>query len=617
MNVRVSDNRGSGKTIPVIPSATFKEYRNGASGLIKWAEENVYVPIFPIGASFQKWWPLGDLPDTKHPDTGRSYQELWKYACDVFNDAIVMKDGRFKYRLVCFCEPRGEGKSFKAVLIQMWKFFNWAKQQIMLCANSKDQSKFVHFDEISNIILNSPNLLKIVGKKNIQEKEIKLRDARGNVASRIRSISSFSGIVSNITGYTFSEIFDMKKPDFFSQVDGSIRNVPNAFGVIDSTVAPKNHIFYKLYESYVQQTDKTLFFYYRSSKQGLCEDYQHPYNTQEQLDSYRIKFLPNDFAKYFLNLWSAAGDRLFSRAYVAAINYFGVDGIIGNQKQIIEALIRRTEIVDSYEEMKAKMIEIDRSHELKEVDDRLIPVSKYYNLVSAGVDVQMASLQDLNVMSDFYDTDWAILSGIDRADAAKTREGGARTMFVAVAKGLPGSRSNPNAWKIAVPAYVYILLCVANIGDHSLDNIKQVMMACHEEYDGVDKLYSERWGAWDLAAWAEDKIGCSVELGTAPYDRQLAGFTAFFTLVTEGRFKSPKVHISGSKEDDILQEEMMMIDHDADKRWFGSPEKKKKYGVQDDTMFALVWAIYGGRMLTVDEFRIRESNPYFGTMVYP
>jgi hypothetical protein len=95
-----------------------------------------------------------------------------------------MENGQFKYRLICFCEPRGEGKSFKAVLIQMWKFFNWGKQQIMLCANSKDQSKFVHFDEITSIIRNSPNLINIVGKKNIQEKEVRLKDARGNVVSR-------------------------------------------------------------------------------------------------------------------------------------------------------------------------------------------------------------------------------------------------------------------------------------------------------------------------------------------------------------------------------------------------------------------------------------------------
>jgi hypothetical protein len=208
----------------------------------------------------------------------------------------------------------------------------------------------------------------------------------------IRSISSFSGIVSNITGYTFSEIFEMKKPDFFSQVDGSIRNVPSAFGVIDSTVAPKEHIFYKLYKAYVEKTDETLYFYYRYSKNGNYQDYQHPYNTQKQLNSYKIKFLPNDFAKYFKNLWAAAADRVFSQAAVEAISHVGVDGKLGNQKEIIDVLNRRIEIVDSYEEMEKKGIRIDRSHELREINNRLIPVNKYYSLSSGGTDIQMASL---------------------------------------------------------------------------------------------------------------------------------------------------------------------------------------------------------------------------------
>lgn len=57
-------------------NTNFVKYRNGSSGLIKWAEDNVWVPIFPIGDSFAKWWPSGDLPDTKHPETGRSYKDL-------------------------------------------------------------------------------------------------------------------------------------------------------------------------------------------------------------------------------------------------------------------------------------------------------------------------------------------------------------------------------------------------------------------------------------------------------------------------------------------------------------------------------------------------------------
>ena len=112
-------------------------------------------------------------------------------------------------------------------------------------------------------------------------------------------------------------------------------------------------------------------------------------------------------------------------------------------------------------------------------------------------------------------------------------------------------------------------------------------------------------------------IRVEVELVVASYDRQLSGFTTLYTLVTEGRFKSPVIGVMGAKGDDIMVEEMTMFDHDADRKWFGSPEKKKKFGVQDDIIFSINWTIYGGRLLTVDEFRKRNTPPYFGTMILP
>ena len=47
-------------------------------------------------------------------------------------------------------------------------------------------------------------------------------------------------------------------------------------------------------------------------------------------------------------------------------------------------------------------------------------------------------------------------------------------------------------------------------------------------------------------------------------------------------------------------------------KWFGSPEKKSRNGVQDDVMYAIGHAIYGGMALTVEDFRVRHtSNPGF------
>ena len=48
--------------------------------------------------------------------------------------------------------------------------------------------------------------------------------------------------------------------------------------------------------------------------------------------------------------------------------------------------------------------------------------------------------------------------------------------------------------------------------------------------------------------------------------------------------------------------------HEWYEKWFGSPEKKEVHGVQDDSMFSIAWGLYGGRMLGVDDFRLRSIN---------
>ena len=242
------------------------ELTDGADGMIAFCNNYVRVPIYPKGSTVPKWVSMGKLPAESIYDDGRSYKSIWDAQQEIIRDALRMEEGRFVHRLLVFCWMRGEGKSLLVCLILIWKFFVFSEQKIMLGANSKDQVKFVHFDIIRDIILNSPMLLEWVGgKRNIQEKEIRLKDEKGNIRSLIRSISSFSGIVSNITGYSFSEIFDMKNPKFFVQLDGSIRNIPNAFGIIDSTVSEKTHVLYKLYTQALQKKTKGVYFSYRSS----------------------------------------------------------------------------------------------------------------------------------------------------------------------------------------------------------------------------------------------------------------------------------------------------------------------------------------------------------------
>jgi len=414
-------------------------YRDGAEGMIRWVEDFVYIPIYPEGSDVAVWTPMHSLPTEKNPGTGKSYRDIWEGQKEVLREALRMQNKRFIYRLIVLCWMRGEGKSLLACLIQLWKFFNWPRQQIMLGANSKDQVKFVHFDIMRDIIINSPKLFRRVGgKRNIQEKEIRLKDSEGNIRSIIRSISSFSGIVSNITGYTFSEIFDMKKPKFFTQLDGSIRNIPNAFGVIDSTVSEKTHILYQLYINFIQGKTSTVFFSYRHSKEGLPEDYWNPNMDKAQLDDYRAKFPFGDFERYFLNLWSAGTQRVFTEEMVEITKYLGIDGQLLNTKEMQKELELKNHLIEVMTDISGKGFADGGEETAGKIDEiyrRLTPVSGVYKLADKYGQSKMASMEDLVTLSNMFDTDWVITAGSDYGDPYAVR-GLARTIAIIIAKGL-------------------------------------------------------------------------------------------------------------------------------------------------------------------------------------
>lgn len=586
------------------------DYCNGGEGCIQWINDTICAPIYPPGEVTSHWTPMNSLPSEINPETGKSYEMMWWTQQEILRDALAMNEHKlFKHRNIVFCWQRGEGKSYLACLIQLWKFYNWLRQQIMLGANSKDQIKFVHFDIMRDIIFNSPVLFNAVGgKKNIQEKEIRFVSG-GNIRSIIRSISSFSGIVSNITGYTFSEIFDMKKPKFYTQLDGSIRNVPNAFGVVDSTVSDKTHLLYQQYSSFVQGKIKTLFFSYRCSKTGDPEDYMHPYMTRDQLDDYREKFPFGEFERYFLNTWEAGRSRLFDDFAIEAIKIIGYQGGVMNMPDVFEAMKRKMELKDMAAANQKRGFESDYPvQRIMEIENSCRFISDFITFGNNG----MATFKMIEDLTEFFDTYWVLLAGIDLGDPLAIR-GQARSILSLNLKGLIGSRTNPYEAQLAeaAPKWLYIKVGLFHIEGHSLDSIKQILDYANDEFDGIDMLACERYGAWDVGTWCEDRQ-IEFEPIYPNYDRQKVAFKELYLAIKEGRMKCPTVPIFGSKNPDIYREELEIFDHDLEKKAFGSPEKFEKGGIQDDTIYADAWSLYGGRDKGLDDFRIRRNEQNFG-----
>jgi hypothetical protein len=491
----------------------------------------------------------------------------------------------------------------------------------MLGANSKDQVKFVHYDIMRDIIFNSPRLLSQVGKKHIQEKEIRLRDKRGRVNSLIRSISSFSGIVSNITGYTFSEIFDMKNPRFFVQLDGSIRNMPNALGVIDSTVSAKNHVLYDLYENFVASRTRTVFFSYRYSNEGRMEDYWNPNMDDDQLNDYRMKFPFGEFERYFLNLWSAGSVRVFSDEVIEETQYVGFNGEYMNHVDIGREVERKHKVLRLKGECLSKGFTeavMDHDVELTKIESRLLPLEHVYSLRSPFQSSRSATVETLEKLSDILETDWAVGVGVDMADPMATnRATASRTILCVLAKGLVGSRRNPYLYETesAAPSYCYFLLHALSLENHSLEMCKNIVEEVAGEFDGVDTFCGERWGIWDMQPWCEER-NIVFEAVYPTYDRQRESFKELYNAAKEGRLKIPPLAVMGSKgHTDIFREEASVFFHDSEKRWFGSPEKHEKRGIQDDFLYALGWCMYGMRFLNSTDFRSRKGAYSFGTFL--
>jgi hypothetical protein len=535
--------------------------------------------------------------------------EMWHEQCRIARECLEMENGVFKYTLIVFCWMRGESKSLLVCLIILWKFFTFASQKFMLGANSKDQSKFVHFDIMRDIILNTPKLLGIVGERNLQEKEIRLKNKLGRVVSIIRSVSSFSGILSNITGYTFSEMFDMKNPKFFTQIDGSIRNIPNAFGMIDSTVSDKQHVLYKLYDAWRTGKNPTLYFSHRQSKDADYKDFWNPNMTQAQLDSYKSKFPENEYAQYFKNTWEAGSDKLFAPEQIDALEYIGWNNSLGQTYQV-QKILKNCNAIMNNEDLPKE----ERQDRVRGLKAPLIHIKSVYKLQTEYLQPRSIKMEELERLSEVYDTDWAILTGADRADPMKVNQRhGARTIITAVAKGLPGSRSAPmaNVSDAAATKYIYFLVHLAHILHSDLDTIKETLEHLDNDLDGISTFCSERWGMWDIGGWCEEK-DIQFEPVTASYTKQRESFSELYTIVKGGRFKAPPLVIKGSKQDDIFREELGIFDHNKGKKWYGSPEKSERKGIQDDTIFSLGWAVYGGRMLTVDDFRTRSIYTSFG-----
>jgi hypothetical protein len=295
--------------------------------------------------------------------------------------------------------------------------------------------------------------------------------------------------------------------------------------------------------------------------------------------------------------------------------YIGADSKVGNFEDVNKICDERQYYISRWSILVEKGLMEKGKEALDEADKlkpRLVPLS--YTLTDRYGNNDKASLADLNHVGDMLDTGWTILVGIDRADPLKTTPGGARTIVSCLAKGQINSNKNP--FQSENPIYIYLLLGMLPILDSSMEGIKNFILDCNNEYGGVNMVCSERWGIWDLKPWC-DGLQIQFEAVAPSYDKQKSAFSELYISLSQGAFKAPELSILGSQTPNILKEEFTTFKHDTGKKWFGSVEKDVKDGIQDDAIYSIAWAMYGGREIKADQFTMRNAKAWFGTFIQP
>lgn len=510
--------------------------------------------------------------------------ELYRKAFEYDN-----RKAELRHRCICISRPRGDFKSFDACLLFLFRFFNLPNESIFLVANTVKQTTHLLFEEAAKIIRRSP--LSRTPGLDIQKDTIYLWSGRKDPFNKIEIMSIEGGTRSNATCFAFSEIYKLDNEKAFAEIDGSIRAVPNAWTIIESTVAPRGHVFHRLFEAFQRNEDPVLYFQYYSDEAG----YQNPGTTPEQLQHYRTIFMPAEFNMFFRNRWEDAVTGLFDASKILAMNYIGIDGarIPEAIPQINEACIRLVDLkrkLDNLEEDHAERAAV--MEEMRSIERRLIPVSTLYSLP--------ANYATLGKLKEVFGCDFILGVGLDRAKQMQQRSD--RTVLMLIAKGI-----------ISESSWFAFILDVYVPRSSTLEGLCEMLSSWSNEYGWIDYIDIEEYLGKDLYDWCVAR-GYTAELVAGSYKHQFEIFTTAWQQVDAGMVKCPPVPVYVddvgnihygivSHRNDLLREEMSACVHypSRDDRksvgYFGSPYKVKtgrtRIGeAKDDSVFAFAHALF-------------------------
>lgn len=220
--------------------------------------------------------------------------------------------GNWRHQTIAFSFPRRHSKTTLNALLVTWRFTLFGpNENIKVMANSERQTLSVGFSLVKKIIMNTPFLLKQVGRENLKAYDIvhpKLQNVISAVACNVAGLYG-----EKITCGWVSEIHAAASDEAMQVLASSLGDTEGSWLLIDSTVDAVGGPLHRLEQLQESGEDPTVFvrrLEYRGLEEAL--EQSPPWIDRAWLKSRQKQLLPAIFATQHLNQRSAAANNLFT-----------------------------------------------------------------------------------------------------------------------------------------------------------------------------------------------------------------------------------------------------------------------------------------------------------------
>lgn len=470
-------------------------------------------------------------------------------------------------------------------VIALFRFFNGYAEDIKIAGNSKLEGESVHYDEMRDMITDTPKLINFPGI-DLKGKHIVIMKGPKDIFNKIECVPKSSGLHPNMTLGLITELHNYTPQDkkFYNNFLSSRRGTPNAMVLVDSTVEDPGTIIHDEWKRYSAGKLEMTFFFHRDSDDG----YENPETTPKYLADEATRYSEDEYRKIYENKWGGASSAYFGAKAIKQIGVAGIDGIYGPSVELSQAIGNMHDLelkLQKFVDTKVKESSlVDIRRQIDAISSRLIDMDDIYRLPASWDDLE-------KLMKLFGIKAWVIGASVDRASGEQINSD--RTAFACVGRGIVDEFTS-----------YYFLLDLFMPFTAESGGLERKLEEWRERYYDVDKTVITEYQGLDLFTWCA-KNGFEAEFKHTTYKYQKPLFSAMYQTIHKGYFKSPTVpyytdergqlYEGYTNKEDIFTEELGAFRHVSmgDKSGkFGPPDKRKRGGIKDDVVDGVCGAIF-------------------------